>query len=277
MKRQLLTAFLFGLAISLCQSVACAQSCGSYSSYQRSYARSTYSYSAPSYSYAPAVSYGAPTYSYEAPRAYEAPAKAYEPAYYKFVLALPVAVLPTYGAAYSDPEGGVVPRQAPNPAPVPQKAPSGPDPFQEAVLKKLDDLDRGQKELSRRIEKLERTREPLKLPQPKEEKDGDARVDANFLKVSGESCAACHSRANAAKYGGDFVLSEADGRMAALTAEQREAVETQIMDGKMPKLNSKRAKDEGVKPLTQQTADVLFLALDRQKKAARAQKAPKEG
>lgn len=245
------------LALALIASLALtgslhAQNCGSYS---RSYSYRSYSY--------PTYSYVQPTY-YETPYKTYAPAKAYkeEIVVQKFLAVLPLALLPTYSAAYVPPP---VEQQA-------LKAPStaaAPDAFQKALLDRLDAMDRNLADVSRRLERLERTREPLKLPKKDEEPQPQQQTGTmTFAAANAASCAACHQRGNEA-HGGGFVFTEADGKLAKLTAEQRENVEWQITKNRMPKLNSKRAKEMGVAPLTQQSADAIWRALDEQKFAAR--------
>lgn len=232
-------------------------------------ARSSYSYS---YSYAatPTYSYATPTYS--AP-AYVAPAKpTYDYAAYRFLLAFPLVELPSYGAAYQPP-----PAATPAGALAAPKPAGAPSAFEEAVIKKLDGLDRNLKDLGDRVERIERTRtqpppfqqqqppyqqqpppQQQKQPkQPPQEPLGPPEVEKAFLDVNGASCAMCHQRGSLAK-GTSFVFSEADGSPRFLSAEERESVQFQLTNGLMP------VKKANVKDLTKDTSDVLFRELDRQ-------------
>lgn len=240
-----------------------AQSCGTPCSYGRSYSHRSYT---PSYSY----SYAAPAKVVKKEVYHD-----YKDVEYKLVLpvfALQVFSLPTYGAAYAPPAQQTPP--PPAQAPPQQQAPSQMQQIlaaQTQTLEALKRLDDRLGKIEQRVERIERTRQPLPQPQqlPKQEAPKDDDLAKAFAAVNAASCAACHSRSNAAKHGGEFVFSEDDGRPARLTAEQREEVERQITSGKMPKLKSKRAEEAKVQPLTQQTADVLFRTLDRQRLEAR--------
>lgn len=283
------------MALAYCPDLG-AQSCGSYGrSYQsyRGYGPS-YSYAAPSYSY----SYPATSYSYSAP-AHEKK-QDYSPTYYRFLLAFPVVELPSYGAAYAQPGdekapvGPFAPKNgngagtAPTPAAQPQPNPN--DPFQRQVLDQLKTLNEAVVRIDRRVEALERSRQPVPLPKqeapprkeeqapaPKQEtpppvKDnGDSDLGKVLAETNRNSCAACHQEGKddkgndvPEKYGGGFVFSDSQGRVKQFTAEQREEIQRQLMKGKMPKMSSRRARDANVQALTQQGADAIFKELDRQ-------------
>jgi mono/diheme cytochrome c family protein len=266
------------LALLALLTLACAahaQHCSS--SYSRSYGHS--------YSYAPAYSYGAPTYHAPAKVYKDDYVKAYEPAYVRFVLALPVVNLPSYGAAYAPPHEQQ-PQAQPQPQqqqPTPQASPQSSQ-MQQLLqqqtqmlqeLKKVSDkVDR----IEQRVDKLERVRsvpqpEPQPQRDPKEERQPDeAAVISAFKEANTASCAACHTRTNAKKYGGDFVFTEDDGSLVRLTAEQREAVEHQMESGKMPLLKSKRATEAGVKALTRESGSAIFAMLQLQRAAGRGKK-----
>jgi hypothetical protein len=250
----LMTRCLACLAVCLALAgQAGAQSCSSYS---RSYR---------SYSYAPSYSYHSPAKVYKAP-VYKEKVVKVEAVYTNFLLAFPVVALPSYGAAY----------QEPAPAPAPGLAPPGgaqnpaqgrpPDAFQSQVLDQLKSLNTGLNALNQRVDKLERTRGPVPQRQPeappKEEapREDDVRVDQAFHQRGKDE----RGRDIPETHGGGFVFTEANGRLARLTAELREEVQRQLQKGKMPMLNTKRAKDAGVKPLTKEGADAIFAAIDRQ-------------
>lgn len=269
------TCTLVTIGIALMSCTAHAQSCHdrSYSRTYSTYSYPSYSYSTPSYSYVPSYAYSTPhkTYAVPAKKDYDVPT------YFRFLLAFPVVELPSYGAAYQEP---ALPNQASPNNPFLKGANGAPtqaqvqqdSAFQQVVLNKLDLLDKGLKDVGSRVEKLERSRGPVPLqnPQPKEQtpqKDdpvaASVEVSRAFAEVDAKSCAACHRRGNE-KHGGNFVFSEADGKMARLTADQREEVQRQLVRGKMPRLNSPRAKEANVQALTKEAADIIFKQLDQQ-------------
>ncbi len=219
----------------------------------------SYSYSYPTYSYS------APTYSapYVAP--YVAPAKPVEYQIYRYLLAFPLVELPSYGAVYQPPVAPTLPQQQ-SPKGSAQGLP--PTAFEEAVLKKLDELGKGLREVSERVDRIERTRTPQQLPPPKQElpkqppEQGPAPdVEKAFFKVNQESCIMCHARSVADVKGGKFVFTEDDGTPVQLSAEQREEVQRQLIAETMP---MKGTPKDNVKKLDKDTRSVLFNELDRQ-------------
>lgn len=232
-----------------------AQSCGT--AYSRSY---SYSYQ---HAYMPTYSYAAPAKKYVAP--------VYDKVEYKLVLpvfAVEVFKLNSYGAAYA-PAQQVQPSATPTPQQPQQSQMQQVLAAQQQTLEAIKSLGDRLGKVEQRIERIERTRQPIPQSQPKQEPPKDDDLVKAFAAVDASSCAACHRRDNAAKYGGDFVFSELDGTMAKLSAEQREEVERQVTEGKMPKLKTKRAEEMKVEPLNQQKADVIFRMLDRQKLLSR--------
>lgn len=289
---------LFGLAVGGLIALACdrasGQSCGT--SYSRGYSRgATYSYAAPAYSSYSTYSYSTPTMSYAAPAyvaptAYEAPVVKKEVSYLRFLAVLPLVELPSYSAVYTPPpppaqqqQNGTTQRQA-------QAA----DPQAAAILDQLRGLNEGLTRLDRkvgqidaRLERLERTpRGPIQQqapapppppppppaepgPQPDKEpakaqqQTKAAGPAAAFAAANKASCAACHQGKEVADaHGGGFVFTELDGTLAKLDSKQVLSVQRQLTTGKMPKVDSARARAMGVVAPTQQQADAIFKRLD---------------
>jgi len=252
--RQMLLALAAGGAIVLfCHAAARGQSCGSSYGYSRSY--SSYSYVAPTYS-----SYSS---SYVAPAKVVVKKDVYaEPSYFRYLLALPLVEIPSYGAAYAPPP----PVQPPNGAPAAQQAPSQMQQIlsqQAQVLTALDKLSKSVEALSARVEKIERTRQPLpqKQPEPQAQAPRDDALKAAAT-VSQQKCAACHQKGNES-HGGDFVLTDEQGRFVRLTDTQLVSMQRQLVKGKMPKIN-KRAQEHQITALRKEEADALFAMLDAQ-------------
>lgn len=251
LSRQLLFALAVGGALTLCVHSCRAQSCGSYGrSYQRSY--SSYS------------SYSAPSYSTYAPAKVVVKKDVYaEPAYFRYLLALPLVEVPTYGAAYAPPPPALAQPQA---LPQSQGQPSQMQQIlsqQGQILTSLDKLAKSVDALNARVEKIERTRQPQPQAQPKQQQ---APPQVNGLKaaqlVNQQKCAACHQKGNEA-HGGDFVLSDEKGNFLKLTDKQLVSMQRQLTRGTMPKLN-KRASEHQITALRKEEADALFALLDGQ-------------
>lgn len=257
------TLLIATFALFACAAVSPAQSCRS-----RSYGGySSYSYSAPAYSY---QSYAAPSYGYAAP----AVTKTYkeETKYLKFLAVLPLVELPSYSAVYSPPQQ----LQSPQAQAAPRAASSQMDQIlsqQQAVLTKLDQLDKNVQALSSRVEGLERSGRfggaqpqanlktaPDAEPIPKQpSKEG--KLTAAL--VNKQACAVCHERGNE-QHGGDFVMSEPDGKFTRWSDKQLMAMERLLLSDKMPKIN-KRSQEAGITgALNKEAKEALLAERDRQ-------------
>lgn len=259
------------LTMFLLAGVCSAQSCGSVYSGGYTYRQT---YHAPSY--VPPKHYSYKSYDYH---------EEYVPVKFKLaVLAYPLIELGAVGAAYVPPTQSVTPQPLQQPNSQAPKSPAASSEMQQLltaqtqILTALKTLDERTAKIEERVNKLERVYEPSKQqvqpqpeqgPTPKQEDD----IDKTFTTSNTASCAMCHSRSNAAKYGNGFVYSEDDGRINPnLTAEQREEVNNQLQSGKMPKLKGARAEATKPKPLTQETYNAHARAMDKQRRLAAAAK-----
>lgn len=238
-----------------------AQSCASYSRPVTTY--STYSYAPPvTYSYAPAkAAYAAPVVKAVVKDAY-----AYDPGYFVRLTAFfPVLDLPTYGAAVYAPPALT---QAVPQAAAAQPAGNGVAEILAAIKGVRDDV----KGIERRVADLEaasrerqsaqpaprKQEQPEQVPvPPREEKDKPLAAGSKAAAANKRACAMCHQRGNE-KYGGDFVMSEADGRFTAWTDKEVRAMQRHLIKGTMPKLNVKRATDHGITALSDEEKQALF-------------------
>jgi hypothetical protein len=287
--------FYVAVWVALCLCVGCHATAQAQPCHTTNYGHSAYR--APS-----RLSYHHQSYSYAAPT-YHAPAKEYKQDYkhedYVFLLTIPVFKLRGYGATYVEPppaaQGQPAPQAQPQQAPQPQAAPQSSQMQQilsqnEQILKALKALGEKVDKVEQRVEVIERRRAPAAQPPPKQDepkeeardrKDGDqtAQLISAFKESSAKSCAMCHSRSNAKKYGNDFVYTEDDNTIRAdMTADEREEVErqitSQIKEGKqhaprMPRLTGARAEATKPAPLTNETGGVHLAMMDLSKRNAK--------
>lgn len=233
---------------------AVAQSCSP--GYTRSY--STYrapTYVAPTY-VAPTKAYVAPTYDY-----YEAP----------FVLKLkavvPLLELPTYSVGvYTPPPAAPYGNVNPIPNPAMQQQAQG---ELSQVLNGLKEVTTTLRDFDSRLRRLEEKSgyapQQQKLPAPKQQQQSKAPTgkQLSFAAVNQAFCAACHAKGNESN-GGDFVMSDENGALVALTAEQVVAVQTQLLKGKMPLINERAKKHNITRKMTEEETLAILGEIDRQ-------------
>lgn len=218
------------------------------------YTRSSYSYSAPTYSYR--------NYSH----AYAAPVYKDEVVYNKFLAVVPFVVYPSYGAVYAPPP------QLPNGNaldPAKQQQAQG---ELAQILNGLKEVTSTLKDFDARLRALEARqgiappaalpKEKAPAPAPKQQSNSNG-AKPTFTSVNGQFCASCHQKGNEG-HGGDFVLTDTQGKLVPLSDANIGAIQRTLLKGKMPKLNA-RAKQHGIsRQLTAEEAQIILEEVDRQ-------------
>lgn len=253
---------IVGLALAAC--LACVEppkaEAGNCGGYTRSYS-TTYQ----AHGYKVATNYAAANHNAYA-------AKDYEVVFQKFLAVVPLAVYPSYSAVYAPPPP-VAPGQPGQPAdPARQQQSQG---ELQQVLTGLKEVTTTLRDFDSRLRILESRQgvqpAPQALPQPQAlpkqpaPKQGAqaAPKQHTFASVNASHCAACHAKGNEAN-GGEFVLSDAQGKMVKLTDAQVGKMSKVLLRGTMPKLNEYAAKHGITARLTEAESQAILEEVDRQ-------------
>jgi mono/diheme cytochrome c family protein len=188
------------------------------------------------------ASYASPGYSYAYP--------------VTTFLGVPIPIL--YGSVYTGPASTAAYAPAASISPVSPVQGTGSGDLAEAVKllrgvsTRLDGVNSRLDALEGRIRALEHRAAPPKPAPPSAAPADVKRTDV--LAAYRTSCAACHQRGNEGA-GGKFVLLEADGSRAALTAGQAARLAEHLADGSMPPPRNK----VGIAPLDDRTQAAMLL------------------